>query len=472
MPSVIVMVVVATFTALNSANRVTSLDRARSQADALAQQDEDELRSEPITKLSELSKTHEAYLQEVTKGGTHYTITSTARYIADKTATSSCTSTAESANYIETSSTVTWSSIGASKPVVETGIVSPPPDAALIVQVTGASGEPVSNMNVQATGPSSISTETSSDGCAILAVNPGEYTLNVTKAGYVDENGYVNSDNDPASSASFYVVAENTVKKSYEFAPAGGVAVKFHEPLGYAVEGDAFVVFNSALTAFKTFGTPGTYASPVYSTSSLERTVPSSKTLFPFTSKYIVYAGTCEADMPTNNGQSANPEYTVTANTINEEVVVPVVPINVAVHEGSNEASPNHNQRRDRRPRRQWLRHDANIHHYQRRATETLHALWQVHTLRHRHRHGQNQNCHRRKHTQQQHQRRLGARLSRIGRRRNGELPVRRLRTQLRYTQDERGYTLIELLVAMALGIVVSLAALGSSSSRPAPSHA
>ena len=337
---VIVMVVVATFTALNSANRVTSLDRARSQADALAQQDEDELRSEPITKLSELSKTHEAYLQEVTKGGTHYTITSTARYIADKTATSSCTSTAESANYIETSSTVTWSSIGASKPVVETGIVSPPPDAALIVQVTGASGEPVSNMNVQATGPSSISTETSSDGCAILAVNPGEYTLNVTKAGYVDENGYVNSDNDPASSASFYVVAENTVKKSYEFAPAGGVAVKFHEPLGYAVEGDAFVVFNSALTAFKTFGTPGTYASPVYSTSSLERTVPSSKTLFPFTSKYIVYAGTCEADMPTNNGQSANPEYTVTANTINEEVVVPVVPINVAVHEGGNEASP------------------------------------------------------------------------------------------------------------------------------------
>lgn len=38
---------------------------------------------------------------------------------------------------------------------------------------------------------------------------------------------------------------------------------------------------------------------------------------------------------------------------------------------------------------------------------------------------------------------------------------MRRLRTQLRYTQDERGYTLIELLVAMALGIVVSLAAFG-----------
>ena len=56
----IVAVVVATLTGLNNANHATSLDRERSQADALAQQDEDQLRSEPIAKLSELSETHEA----------------------------------------------------------------------------------------------------------------------------------------------------------------------------------------------------------------------------------------------------------------------------------------------------------------------------------------------------------------------------------------------------------------------------
>jgi Tfp pilus assembly protein PilV len=334
---VIVLVVVATFTALNSANHVTSLDRARSQADALAQQDEDELRSEPIKKLSELSTTHEAYLQEVTKGGTHYTISSQARYISDKTATASCTSTTPSADYIATSSTVTWSSMGVSKPVVETGVVSPPPDAALIVQVTGASGEPVSNMVVQATGPSTISTETSSDGCAILAVSPGEYKLNVTKAGYVDQNGYENSDEDPISNSSFYVVAENTVKSSYEFAPAGGFEVSFSEPP--ITEGDTFAVFNSALTSLKAFGQIGKYGKPLWSTETNGTTVPSGKRLFPFTSKYIVYAGTCEADMPTRNGQASNPEFPVTANTMTP-ITVPVPPINVVVYEGANATSP------------------------------------------------------------------------------------------------------------------------------------
>ncbi len=56
-------------------------------------------------------------------------------------------------------------------------------------------------------------------------------------------------------------------------------------------EGDSFVVFNTGLTAFKTFGTVGSYG----------KTVKSNKTLFPFTSKYVVYAGTCESDLPTAN---------------------------------------------------------------------------------------------------------------------------------------------------------------------------
>ena len=120
---------------------------------------------------------------------------------------------------------MTWHSLGTDKPVVETSIISPPADSALIVQVTGASGEAVPNMNVTATGPTNISTTTSTDGCAILAVLPGEYKLNVNKLGYgyVDPNGYENSDEDPAIDSSLYVVAETTVKKGYEFAQSGRV---------------------------------------------------------------------------------------------------------------------------------------------------------------------------------------------------------------------------------------------------------
>ena len=52
----IVAVIVATLTGLNNANHATSLDRERSQADALAQQDEDELAVSRSPKLSELQR--------------------------------------------------------------------------------------------------------------------------------------------------------------------------------------------------------------------------------------------------------------------------------------------------------------------------------------------------------------------------------------------------------------------------------
>lgn len=316
----IVAVIVATLTGLNNANHATSLDRERSQADALAQQDEDQLRSEPIAKLSELSETHEAVLQEVTSGGTHYTITSTAQYKSDKTGTASCTSTSATADYIETTSTVTWPAIGKTAPVVETGIVSPPADSALIVQVIGASGEPVPKMTVQATGPSTITTETSADGCAILAVNPGEYSLNVSRAGYVDQYGFTESNKDPHYSSSFYVIAESTAKKSFQFAPAGTIEAKF---TGANAEGDTFVAFN-ALTSLKEFGKLESY----------HATETSGATLFPFASKYTVYAGNCEADLPTSNGQASNPEVEVKPGGTSI-VNVPVAAIGIAVKAGT-----------------------------------------------------------------------------------------------------------------------------------------
>ena len=317
---VIVAVVVATLSGLNNANHATSLDRERSQADALAQQDEDQLRSEPVTKLSELSETHEVLEQEVTSGGTHYTITSTAQYKSDSTGTASCTSSSAKADYIETTSTVTWPAIGSSKPVVETGIVSPPADSALIVQVLGASGEAVPKMTVEASGPSAISTETSTDGCAILAVKPGEYSLNVKRAGYVDQYGYTESNKDPHYSASFYVIAESTAKRSFEFAPAGGIEAKF---TGANAEDDTFVAFN-ALTTLKEFGKLESY----------HATESTGAVLFPFASKYTVYAGNCEADLPTSNGQASNPEVEIKPGAISP-ISIPVAAVNISVNSGT-----------------------------------------------------------------------------------------------------------------------------------------
>ncbi|HZL48164.1 MAG TPA: carboxypeptidase-like regulatory domain-containing protein [Solirubrobacteraceae bacterium] len=288
----VALIVVGTLNGLDSTNRVTSLDRSRSQADALAQQDEDQLRSEPVTKLSELNRTH-----TVAENGTTYTVTSTSKYIADATATSSCTSSSAKADYLQTTSEVTWASRGVSKPVVETGIISPPADSALIVQVQ-ESGTALPGAKVVATGPSPATTpyelETSSNGCAILAVSPGEYNIYVSKPGYVDPNGKLNTHEDLSTTRSVYLPAETTAKEGYNLGLAAKLEVSFTEG-GAATQGDSFVAFNTGQAAIRSFPAPFTPGS--YST-----TVTSPTTIFPFKSKYTIYAGSCEADLPSANG--------------------------------------------------------------------------------------------------------------------------------------------------------------------------
>lgn len=285
----IALIVIGTFTGLDSTNRTSALQRSRTQADALAQQAEDQLRTESITKLGELVGRTETI--PVTQNGTEYTITNTAEYIEDSSATSSCSSSATKAEYIRTVSKVTWPSLGPGKPVIESGIISPPPDAALIVQMT-ESGTALPNATVTATGPlpeaTTHSLESSSNGCAILALSPGEYDLNASKSGYVDVNGYASTFADPSGSVthSLYLTAETTGKVGFNLGRAGGLNVSFTGST--PAEGDQFVAFNSGMTTPKTFGSAETYAS----------SISSSNTLFPFTTEYTVYPGSCEADLP------------------------------------------------------------------------------------------------------------------------------------------------------------------------------
>ena len=291
------LIVVGTFSGLNSANRATSIDRSRSQADALAEHAEEQLRGEPIKRLTELTESHP--LEETVKeNGSVYTIVSTAKFVESE-GTSSCNaSSTAKAEYLQTTSKVTSPLIGAGKSVEENGIISPPAGSALIAQVT-ESGAPLQGAEVVATGPAPATTshelETSLNGCAILAVPPGEYNIYASKSGYVDPNGFANTHEDESGSVtrSVYIPAENTSKVGYNLGLAGKFEVKSIEgSLATPTEGDSFVAFNTGMTKPRPFGISGSYGT----------TVPSSTTLFPFKSKYTVYAGTCEADLPSANG--------------------------------------------------------------------------------------------------------------------------------------------------------------------------
>jgi hypothetical protein len=320
------MIVIAVLFGLDSTNRATAKSRARSQADALAQQDEERLRSEPIKKLTELERK-----ENVTVGATTYTITTTAKYIADATSTASCSSSVPTADYLKTISTVTWPSMGPSGAVIETGEISPPADSALIVRVEDA-GAPLAGAKVVARGPAPSSSanelETSLSGCAILALPPGEYTINVSKTGYVDPNGYANTESDKSVTKTVYLPAETTSKEGYYLAPAGKLNVSFvaaSEP-NTPLEGDSYVYFNTGMATYETFPNPATLET--YS-----KEIQSGATIFPATTIYTVYAGSCPEDLPTKNGQSSNPEVVVNAGEPPTPVKVPLAPIDIKVLE-------------------------------------------------------------------------------------------------------------------------------------------
>jgi Tfp pilus assembly protein PilV len=325
--ALISLVVIAVLFGLDSTNRATSASRARSQADALAQQDEERLRSEPIKKIGEIERK-----ETVKLGSTTYTITTTSKYIADATSTASCTSSVAKADYLKTISTVTWPTMGPSGGVIETGVISPPADSALIVQVE-ESGTPLADATVVAAGPAPSTSvhelETSTNGCAIFALSPGEYSINASKTGYVDPNGDVNTKEDLSVTKTVYLPAETTSKEGYNLGLAGKLKVSFTDAAepSPTPESDSIVAYNTGMFTPRQF--PEKPALETYS-HTIESETPSS--VFPFTTKYTVYAGTCEADLPTRNGQSSNPEVLVPPGKTGE-TSVPLAPIDIKVLE-------------------------------------------------------------------------------------------------------------------------------------------
>jgi Tfp pilus assembly protein PilV len=331
------LIVIATLAGLDNTNRATAQDRARSQADELAQQDEEQLRSASIKKLDELTSHSEE--REVTENGTVYTIITSATAINDSTATASCTSSTGKVDYLQTNSEVTWASRGNAKPVVETGIVSPPADSALIVQV-GEAATPLPGALVVATGPKPAATtyelETSEKGCAILAIPPGEYNIDVSKTGYVDQNGYPHTQEDASGSVTrtIYVPAETTSSKlGYNIGLAGQLETSFVSSSS-ATTGDSFVAYETGMTKYRPFTTSafGTY----------ESTIKTPTTIYPFTSAYTVYAGSCESDKPSAS--------VIEANKSNFQVTVPrgktaaittiEPPVNILVKTGKSATEP------------------------------------------------------------------------------------------------------------------------------------
>lgn len=332
---ILALIVIGTFTAFDSSNRFTANEQDRSQASSLAQQDEDRLRGLQVSQLSSLNDT-----RTVTLNGTSFTVTSTGQFESDASGTSSCGGSG-TADYIKTTSTVTWPAMGAGQPVVAESIITPPAGGSLIVQVVDASGDPVPGMAVSGSGAGTLNGTTGPNGCVIFGgLDGGSYNVSVAESGYVDKDGNATP---PVSQQAVTVIPGSSATKTFYFDQAGTIQAYFSsKQYGGAtnnnVTGDTLVAFNNNMTypGYRYFGAAGTPDTPPL-------VAPN---IFPFPSTYTVYAGSCAADAPSAFGATDPTILVPPGQTVSFGGAAPTQPpinlpaINLVVHSGTGTASP------------------------------------------------------------------------------------------------------------------------------------
>lgn len=327
------MIVIAMLSGFDQTQRASVEEQRHAQADALAQQDQDRMRGMSVAALLGPGLSP----PPVTLDRAKYTIVSSAQFVSDTGGTPSCSSTGTSnADYVKTTSSVSWASMGVRKPVVEESLIAPPAGGSLVVQVQDPLGNPVPNMSVTATGTAggttpSVSATTSAAGCAIFGgLGVGPYTVGATQAG---PPPWVDKDWNAAPTQSASVTGSSTAKLPFVMAQAGGVSATFATNVPgvgqLASQQDRFVAFNPGMTSQSgvTVGTAGQYRS----------TVTSALQVFP--TSYTVYAGSCTADQP---GSTENPQsITVTPGQISTPPAPLKAPaVLVHVYSGSSSSSP------------------------------------------------------------------------------------------------------------------------------------
>ena len=293
---VLIVIALATLSAIDRAQKTSGFGKNRSVAAALAEQDQARLRGLPTDSLSTYRTNHTAS-RTVTINGLNYTVASTVDSVRDTTGgTVSCTNDGNQADYLKLTSTVSANAI---KPVTIASLSAPPLSysssrGTLVVQVndgaTPAVG--VQGVGVTISGPTGMSDTTNSLGCAVFPFIPaGSYNVSIIKTGYVDYGG----NNNPSVSGKT-VTGGNLTTQSFIYDAAGSIKVNFETDIsttstpvlsrsrGYNASG-----FNTLVPApqFRTASDP----SPPVPAVTLSN-------LFPFRTAYNTYAGACAAANP------------------------------------------------------------------------------------------------------------------------------------------------------------------------------
>jgi Tfp pilus assembly protein PilV len=329
----VALIAIGTFAGLEGAGRASADERAHAEATKLAQQDEERLRGMTNTALAEQGTKEST----IPLAGLTFTVKSSVSFVSAAKSSLSCETTAGGANYIQTTSSVRWTGLSASRPAVTQSSIISTLVTALLVRVKNQNEGPVEGATVTLTGADTGTQTTPASGCVVFAgLTAGAVTIAVAKAGWVDVNGKTTP---PSNSAT--VVNEKIATSEFQIAEPGGIEATFGSFEGgvlvtAGVKGDTFVASQAGIAEPSQFvvGVAGEYKSPV----------ASGKIMFPFakskvTEPYTVYAGDCPANAPetVTAGAVTARSAKVTPNAIvpvSEPLEEPVV--KVEVYEGTS----------------------------------------------------------------------------------------------------------------------------------------
>lgn len=362
---IVAFIVIATFNGFDAASKATANQRWQSEAELLAAQSQEQLRTEPATALDALESKPHTYTKEV--NGTPFTITQEAKSVNAKATGTGCNGTEaskENGANVEIASSVSWPVLAQEKRVAlkQVSIITPPTGSSLEVNVTNGASTPVSGVTAIATflptgggGFQKAEGTTNSTGCVVLSgLNTTLATVEIPeKANYVTTSGKLQY---PAKSIS---IAPNiTTQDGVSYAEGGKITAQFtykgseKEWEGKAIKSETFVVADGSIpaspqweegsTAFKIQGTgeeeyealTGTYAETAATATATRYAFGD---LFPFAAPWAVYAGDCPANKPASEYEaSGNPLVTQGGNTL---VSVPLSRTEVSIWKGSSSAN-------------------------------------------------------------------------------------------------------------------------------------
>jgi type II secretory pathway pseudopilin PulG len=321
------LIVVATFTGFSVANNTSADQRRHNNAAVLAAESQEQLRTDPANALEALENNPHTYTE--TLNNTTYTIKESAKFINDKTQASTCTAPSEaskqSSSYLQITSVVSWTAANSTYPKVEqSSIVTPPTGSALEIDAVngGTPEEGVTGMQasaeytgVESSKSTTVEGTTGIDGCLVFGAIPATAATVTAKPPL----GYVTPSDTFKIPPEAVTLAPNlTTHEEYTVNRGGAIKGEFTYK-GSPVKGETFVAFNSKLNSPQFVVASTAYS---YESGGEERYTPLAGTqatlaespvhtnyptgnIFPWPTKYIVYAGDC---VKNNVTETTNPE--------------------------------------------------------------------------------------------------------------------------------------------------------------------